>query len=329
MSGKSSAAPARTYRDQARMLPHKKFIDTMKAEGIDPSVDFRYEDMSELSFAYQSLDECDFTGAILRGCDFYKAKIQGACFDHSVLGNYREQLADQAELAWAEDWLIHCDQWSRDEDLSSDRHIDELECFQDAPFSPKLTMLPTGAHAEGDLVWGRAVRLSDRIAVASMPVTALNLIPYGRHLSRLGKLPPFLADKMKRWYRALDGEGVAELGQEVVPITWSDSEQYLEWLREMTGRNYRRVAEPVWEVAARRKIIVPTAGVGFEWMEDHSLDTIAVAESDGSPNLTGDGSLRVGRDFGNELSAETRTFLDSRRSDHRGKLRVQRAWAPW
>jgi hypothetical protein len=142
---------------------------------------------------------------------------------------------------------------------------------------------------------------------------------------------------MERWYRALlSDEGIAKLCQEVVPMSWSQSEQYLKWLREETGRKYHCIAEPVGEFAAFHGVILPTQGRGFEWTRDHWLDKLNEEESDGSANLDGDPNLRVGRMYwprndderGKPPTSDERGFLDTR-SDHRGKVRVQRAWVPW
>lgn len=319
------------------------FHNLILLSGMERDRDLRFCDWSDISFAGQNLmvdrgqPQFDFTGSLLKRSDFHGATIRGARFDQAVLGHVGESFDTQTDLVWAKDWLAHCDEWSRADHLASDRHIDELECFQDAPFAPKLTMLPTGFASASDL-WGRPVRLSYRVAVASLPVTALQLIPYYRRLSRVGTPPPFLADRMERWYAALrSDEGIAKLCQEVVPMNWSESEQYLKWLREETGRKYQCIAEPVGEFAAFHGVITPTQGPWFEWTRDLWLDKLADEESDGSANLDGDSNLRVGRTYrprdddetGRPPTIDERDFLDTRRSDHRGKVRVQRAWVAW
>jgi len=307
------------------------FKQLVALAGLERDRDLRFANWSDVSFAGQNLSAdgdlagLDFTGALLKGCDFRNAAIRGARFDQAVMGNHGEDPGNQTELAWARDWLEHCDEWSRAKDLSSDRHVDEFECFQDAPFAPKLTLLPMGSVSAADLVWGRSVRLSRRIAVATMPVSALHLLPYCRRLSRTHESLPAFAANLDKWHEELSQEnGVLNLGREIVPMTAGESDRYVQWLSNETGRTYHCVAEPIWEFAVHHHIIAQTPGLWFEWMRDNWFEG-AAGESDGAPYSSGDPNLRVARDFGKRLSAMTRSKIDIR-EPRVAKLRVERAW---
>lgn len=336
--------------------PPETFVRTMQANDLDVAVDLRFEDWSGVAFDGQDLKGCDFTGAVIAGCTFDGAKLCGARFAGVVLGTSpypsgeRKTPSDenvtsvhlvsawqsQAELAGASDWLEHCAEWSPPVERQSDRHVSPFECMQDAPFSPRLVLLPRDltratprdAKRENKLVWGRDVGFGyQQRFVAPMPVTALQLLPYCRDLPKAER--GRFADDMGIWEQMLAAQRVDGLARDIVPLTWDEGDRYLNWLRRKTAQEYRRLSEAEWEFAYARNVIsnVAEGECWYEWLDDHWLLQIEASKSDGSPMLRGDPNRRVVRQCvePRELSPIARRSM---RTDAQAvaALRVARLW---
>ena len=287
-------------------LPPDAFLKLLRAEGLDPAEDLRFKIWPDLSFSGQKLEGCDFRGATLSGCDFRGAHIQGASFERAVLGVRGEASAD---LSLATDWEEHCREW-RSGGLFSDRHLDDFECFQDAPFGPKLVTLPIGTVSLSGKGGARSVSLSRRVAVAEMPLTELELLAYR-----------WLAPSDSS-FNFLDEWSVARAHVEgwPVPLSFVQVERYLDWISRVTRREYFCVSEGMWRFGVHKNAIA-TSGVSFEWFGDFWREDSQVTALDESPWRTGDANTRVQGRVGSRGNIR-RT---SATVDGHGRLRVARA----
>lgn len=259
------------------------FKNLVRAVGLDHKTGLRFNNWSELSFADQNLKECDFTGAILNKCDFAGAHVLGARFEGAVLGIKGE--VARTDLSLAADWAEHCEAWTRQGEVESDRHLDELEYFQDAPFAPVLVVLPVGPAriVSGDRV--RTIVQTTRVAVAELPLTLEQLRFYqARNPSEL----PWLADFDDTF--------------KCPPLSWHEGERYVRWLSQQTGRRYRVVSDGEWNIGVHSDVLKATVGLEkdglFEWVTDHWREELPEVQQGTMPWLGGDPNTRTQRDFG-------------------------------
>jgi formylglycine-generating enzyme required for sulfatase activity len=64
--------------------------------------------------------------------------------------------------------------------------------------------------------------------------------------------------------RVTDGWGRGKMP--VINVSWSDAKQYVGWLSELTGKEYRLLTEAEWEYAARAG-----ANTRCSWGDDHGM----------------------------------------------------------
>jgi formylglycine-generating enzyme required for sulfatase activity len=118
--------------------------------------------------------------------------------------------------------------------------------FRDHPNSPEMVVVP-----EGEFLLGspenepghdasespmRNIRIGEPIAVGRFPVRFLDwsaLVADGGS----SYTPP--------------DEGWGEADRPVINVSWHDANQYVEWLRRLTGLDYRLLSESEWEYCCR------------------------------------------------------------------------------
>lgn len=104
--------------------------------------------------------------------------------------------------------------------------------------------------------------------------------------------------------REIDDEGWGRGKRPVINVSWIDAQQYVHWLSEKTGRNYRLPSEAEWEYAARAGTRTRYSwGDGAEWACSHAnvLDLTGAALH---PNWT----WRVACDDGHATTSPVGSF---------------------
>jgi formylglycine-generating enzyme required for sulfatase activity len=88
----------------------------------------------------------------------------------------------------------------------------------------------------------------------------------------------------------------------VVCVSWQDAQAYIKWINEQTHQHYRLLSESEWAYVTSAGAghyrpngfgIHDLLGNAWEWMEDCGGSDFAVAPTDGSPALSGNGGFRV------------------------------------
>lgn len=125
----------------------KSFRDLLQAGGFDLASDLRYQNFSGLSFTGEDLRGIDFTGANLVGCDFSNALIVGARFERARLGMVIKAGVQYAAIEVARDWVDFAMSWKtapRESTLQDcgDDHLPVGAIFHDAPFLPRMVVIP-------------------------------------------------------------------------------------------------------------------------------------------------------------------------------------------
>ena len=121
------------------------------------------------------------------------------------------------------------------------------QAFRDCPDCPEMVVIPSGAGMMGspaseldhgsDETPQHAIRLAKPLAVGRYPITRAEYAAYARDTSGADSIAG-------TWFEATDRDPV-------VMITWSDANDYAEWLSRRTGQHYRLPTEAEWEYAAR------------------------------------------------------------------------------
>ena len=112
-------------------------------------------------------------------------------------------------------------------------------------------------------------------------------------------------------------------GLAAVCVSWDDAKAYVDWLRRVTGRQYRLPTEAEWEYVATRASdfgVFDMVGNAWEWVEDCWHSSYDDAPGDGTAWTTGDCSrhvMRAGASMVERIRPRTRVRVGMP-SGHRG-----------
>ncbi|MEL6978420.1 MAG: SUMF1/EgtB/PvdO family nonheme iron enzyme [Pseudomonadota bacterium] len=285
--------------------------------GLDPAVDLRLADWSNVDFSGCDLRGFDFSGARLWGCDFTGARIEGAVFDKAELGSVIPETA-VAQLRNAADWEKYKATWRPSSQPLSDRWLRPHIIFQDAPFAPEMAVIPAGRFLMGsppDEPGRRDDEGPQHEVTHARPFAlggfAVTLDEYDTYCAATGSKRPDDRVWGRGWTPA-------------TRVSWEDAQAYCRWLSETAGAAYRLPSEAEWEYACRagtttcfwwgdeitsdkvnggggfEKKTAPvgafaptpwrlrkTFGVVWEWCQDCWNDSYSGAPNDGSACMTG------------------------------------------
>jgi formylglycine-generating enzyme required for sulfatase activity len=142
-----------------------------------------------------------------------------------------------------------------------------LQEIQDAPYAPKMTVLPAGSYLMGSPATEpnrtdaespqHTVQIDYPLAVATTDVTRAE---YGAFVADTGYAPKD-NDGCYSWdgksfdkhaTAGWDRPGFEQTDTDpVVCVSWNDANAYAAWLSAKTGHTYRLLSEAEWEYAAR------------------------------------------------------------------------------
>jgi len=235
------AEPERFSEEYVRRVvqaPTNKFSKLLRLGGLDPAQHLRWAEWSGADFRGDDLRGFDFTGARMRGCDFSGARIRGARFAGADLAG--------SDLSGAKDFADYVRDWRGRGEGVEDRGLRDFEVFRDAPFAPEMVVIPAGEFWMGsadddpdaydDEKPRHLVRIARRFAIGRYPVTfaewdACHAAGGTRH-----------RPKDEDWGRER---------MPVINVSWHDAEEYIAWLKGVTGKDYRLPSEAEWEYVAR------------------------------------------------------------------------------
>jgi formylglycine-generating enzyme required for sulfatase activity len=132
-------------------------------------------------------------------------------------------------------WLMYVQALTVNKERALKPGADFTECTG----CPKMVVVPAGSITVGSMVFpneqpSHPVRIERPFAVAAYELTFAQwdvCVDYG-------DCSPNIAD---RWGRG---------PQPVTNVSWKDAQQYVEWLKRITGKDYRLLTEEEWEYAA-------------------------------------------------------------------------------
>jgi formylglycine-generating enzyme required for sulfatase activity len=260
------------------------FAELIRLAGLDPGKHLRFADWSDVNLAGCDLRGFDFTGARLNGCRFDGARIDGARFDQA-------EIAD-TNLPAARDWKAHVKNWRRAPTVTSDDHLPVGAVFQDAPFGPEMVAVPAGKF-----MMGSPENEPERISWEGPQheVTFARPFAVGRDAVTRGQFAAFVnatghkaAGPWRKPGFALDDT------HPVVRISWDDARAYAAWLKKITGRPYRLLAEAEWEYAARAGTPTPFWWGASITPEQANYDGNYVYEGGGSKGEYRQGTVPAG-----------------------------------
>ena len=249
-----------------RQAGTSNFVELIRMSGLDPAIDLRFADWSEVDFDGCDLAGFDFTGARLCGCNFNGSKIAGARFDASEIDqvrlytgnntNHNPQNPRTSPLRTADDWDEYCTDWVRQDLIIngggminggdfinatnfSDNHLSTGAIFQDAPIAPEMVIIspgvfttrPSGVDKDSNEQPQQEISIPDRLAVSRYAIT-------------FEEWDVYVDDKKKP---KPDDEGWGRGPNPVMNVSSQDIDGYIEWLCLKTGKPYRLLTESEWE----------------------------------------------------------------------------------
>ena len=121
------------------------------------------------------------------------------------------------------------------------------EVFRDCEGCPEMVVVPAGEFQMGSPEWetGREDDEEPRHRVRIPRTFAV-----GKYEVTFKEWDVCVADGRCQGYRP-DDEGWGRGRRPVVNVSWEDAKEYVEWLSEKTGKEYRLLTEAEWEYAAR------------------------------------------------------------------------------
>jgi len=127
----------------------------------------------------------------------------------------------------------------------TDSQLADLAVFRDAQFAPELVAIPAGQFMMGSPE-GEEGRSDDE--GPQHRVTIGQRFAIGRYLVTFDEYDRFCA-ATRREQPGDQGSGRGR--RPVANVSWNDARDYIAWLSDETGRNYRLPSEAEWEYACR------------------------------------------------------------------------------
>ncbi len=129
-----------------------------------------------------------------------------------------------------------------------------LPVVQDCVDCPEMVVLPPGRFVMGSSLRERrelgVPALFDRMESPQHRVRIARSFAISRHSVTFAQWDACVAAGGCDGYRPSD-EGWGRGTRPVIHVNWADTQSYLRWLSERTGRSYRLPSEAEWEYAAR------------------------------------------------------------------------------
>lgn len=188
--------------------------------------------------------------------------------------------------------------------------------FRECPVAPEMVIIPSGSFLMGSSEKEKG-RSEDEGPQHQVSVKALAV---GRYEVTFDEWDACVDSGGCNSYSPADNSGRGR--QPVINIGWNDAQQYISWLRRVTGKKYRLLSESEFEyssLSGRSNFSYTRTGEGifssrevgeegsnpfglsdmnsniWEWVQDCYNDSYHGAPSDGTAWLTGDCSNRVVR----------------------------------
>ncbi len=209
-----------------------KFKDLLKAGGLNPAKDLRFQDWSDVSFASEDLSGCDFMGARLLRCDFTDARIAHTNLERAVLRMAGDTAPLQTDLTRAADWQKFRRR-KRTHFKIGDAHLREGMVFWDSATASDMVVAPP-SHAIVKTTEIDRFKISQPFAVSVQQIEHHELGRRVDSLFRLGLIEPRGQQTIIR----NDGHHTFV----TLPIAIS----YVKWLSIITGAPYRLLSEMEW-----------------------------------------------------------------------------------
>jgi formylglycine-generating enzyme required for sulfatase activity len=138
------------------------------------------------------------------------------------------------------------------------------DAFRDCEDCPLMVVVPAGSLKMGSPQDEQA-RAEDE--GPQHRVTITRPFAVGQFEVTFAEWDSCVADGGCDRYRPND-EGWGRGSQPVINVSWEDAQNYLSWLRQTTGQEYRLPSEAQWEYAARAGTVTPFhtgQTISFDW----------------------------------------------------------------
>lgn len=234
------------------------FSELVKLSGLNPFADLRFADWSNISFDNCDLRHYDFTGSRMLNCSMAGALISGARFDQVELSQSATEGRACEIFKTATDWRTWLAGWQLPDQYHTDAHLRSGAIFQDAPFSPEMTVVdgPRSYHSEDE----DASSPKKRFAISTHPVSDFEWQIHSTDLSSIHEIKTIRSNEVKSF------------------ISWHNALRYTAWLCRKTRKNYRLPTMAEWELVVdhapppthrlnKYGIFTPNSQ---EWVLDHS-----------------------------------------------------------
>ena len=239
--------------DVVRASRATTFRALLKEGKFDVESDLRYQNLSSLSFVGEDLRGIDFTGANLEGCDFKNALIDGARFERARLGTVSKSGMQYADIEQASDWADFAMSWKHLHreitlDECGDDHLPVGTIFHDAPFLPRMVVLPQLSQ-------------SDKFGLVRVAVSLDTVSSSAFHFHKLSQLRD--VNKMRSELENLHkSQGRAQSRADV-----TDGETFALWASQSVARRYRPLFQPNRENESdlARHIPLTDAWDSYKW----------------------------------------------------------------